>query len=293
MKLCVQRYFLLHKWQGSGWGTGPLVSCNFLQSIWGHTRKFIALIQCASKIFLLLTVRFTVQFNSQNPSHKIRKGLYSIGNSKQLLEKWKLLKFSIFMSYFTIFSALKNTKSRIITQNPTIKRFPVLKATENIEVPFVGWFPSVLKRQQIWLHFKYSSCKFLSYLNFLISWKCDYLYKCDFILWDVPRLSIESRIEVDRVSISLFKILSLILTFNGGLMQIEPRVTWNPKQARKESQGVLIGFSQPLSLWVHFTSDLTPWKKYRSEGSLEWETFLFTKRNRNWGLCYCHGNDSL
>lgn len=83
---------------------------------------------------------------------------------------------------------------------------------------------------------------------------CSYLYKWDLILLDVFRLSIESRLEVDKVSISLFKVFSINLTFNRGLMQIELEVTCNPLTPRKESQDELIGFSQPLSLWVHFTS---------------------------------------
>lgn len=66
---------------------------------------------------------------------------------------------------------------------------------------------------------------------------CHYLYKCDFILVDVSELSIESRIKVDKVSISLFKVLSIILIFNRGLMQIELRVTWKPITPEERIQG--------------------------------------------------------
>lgn len=59
-------------------------------------------------------------------------------------------------------------------------------------------------------------------------------------------LSIESRIEVDKVSISLFKVLSIILIFNRGLMQIELRVTWKPLTPEQRIQG--------RALWVFSTT---------------------------------------
>lgn len=84
----------------------------------------------------------------------------------------------------------------------------------------------------------------------------------------MPRLSIESRTEVEKVSMSSFKELSLILTFNRGLMQIKLRVTWNPTPQERIPE-CAYWFFLTIFFMGSFHIDLTPWIKYRSEGSLE------------------------
>lgn len=109
---------------------------------------------------------------------------------------------------------------------------------------------------------------------------CHYLYKCDFILLGMSGLSKESRIEVDKVSISLFKVLSIILIFSRGLIQILLRVTRKLLTPQGRIPGCAYWFFPTTFFMGSFHFNLTPWKNTDLKSHLN-ETFLFITQNRN------------
>lgn len=76
----------------------------------------------------------------------------------------------------------------------------------------------------------------------------------------------------------------IVLIFNRGQMQIDLRVTQNPliPQGRKARVCLLVFPNHFLYGFISHQSHT--FEKYRSEGLLECENFLFITWNRNWGL---------